>query len=105
MIVRSWRARTTANRAYLYPMHFNEVVLPRLRALEGFRGAYLLRRDDEREEVEFVVQTLWDSMEAVTRFAGATPDVAVVDAEAEEAFTTFDAHVLHHEVLIGPRPA
>lgn len=102
MIVRTWRARTTTDRAYLYPMHFTEEVLPRLRALDGFEGAYLLRRDETHDHVEFLVQTLWESMEAVRRFAGATPDVAVVDVDAEAMLTSFDAHVAHYEILVAP---
>lgn len=100
MIARSWRARARADRAHLYPEHFSEAVLPRLRALTGFVGASLLRRTDD-QEVEYVVLSYWESMEAVARFAGATPDVAVVDAEARTALSSFDERVLHYEVVAG----
>ena len=98
MIVRVWRARAELDRAHLYAAHFIEAVRPRLAALPGCRGAYLLRRVDGAG-VEFVVQTLWDSMDAVEQFAGATPDVAVVDDEARAVLTSFDSNVKHYEVL------
>jgi len=101
MIIRTWRARAAADRAHLYPRHFADVVLPRLDALPGFAGAYLLRRD-LGGEVEFVVHTQWDSRDAIARFAGPTPDVAVVDPAAEAMLSGYDATVSHYEVLLSP---
>ena len=101
MIVRVWRARAALHSAHLYPTHFTDAVLPRLLALPGFRGAYLLRRADD-VGVEFVVQTLWDSMEAVERFAGPNPDVAVVDADARAVLVSFDSVVQHYDVAVSP---
>jgi len=98
MIARVWSARAELDQAHLYAAHFTEAVLPRLAALPGCRGAYLLRRVDG-DSVEFVVQTLWDSMDAVSEFAGATPDLAVVDDEARAVLTSFDSGVKHYEVL------
>jgi heme-degrading monooxygenase HmoA len=100
MIARTWRGRANAAQAHLYSEHFSEAVLPRLRALTGFVGASLLRRADG-DEVEYIVLTYWDSMEAVARFAGPTPDVAVVDAEARAALISFDEQVLHYDVVAG----
>jgi heme-degrading monooxygenase HmoA len=101
MIARVWRARASVQLAHQYTKHFNEAVLPRLRALPGFRGAYLLQRADAAG-VELVVQTLWDSMDAVKRFAGPEPDVAVVDEEARAVLISFDAFVHHYDVVVNP---
>ena len=101
MILRSWRARAAADRAHLYPEHLVGAVLPRLRTLPGFLGAYLLRRV-EGDEVEFVVQTLWASMAAVEQFAGPTPELAVVEPAARAALTSYDATVRHYDVLVSP---
>ena len=57
MIIRTWRARAAPDRRDLYPRHFTATVLPKLREISGFLGAYLLARD-VGAEVEFVVQTL-----------------------------------------------
>jgi heme-degrading monooxygenase HmoA len=100
MIVRSWRGRTAADGADAYVRHLTEAVVPKLEAIPGFCGITLLRRLDGRE-IEFVVQTFWESMQAVERFAGLTPEVAVVDAEARTVLSSFDETVLHYDVVIG----
>ena len=100
MIVRTWRARAAADERERYPRHFAAVVLPRLREVPGFLGALLLGRDADGG-VEFVVQSRWASREAVARFGGATPDVAVVDPDAEATLTAYDHTVTHHELLVS----
>ncbi len=94
MIVRSWRGRAPRDRADGYTRHFFDVVLPKLQSLPGFAGATLLRRP-AGDETEFLVLTSWDSMDAVKLFAGDTPDVAVVDADARALLSTFDTTVDH----------
>jgi predicted SnoaL-like aldol condensation-catalyzing enzyme/heme-degrading monooxygenase HmoA len=100
MILRSWRARVAAAREQLYPRHFFDAVLPRLRALPGFRGASLLRRS-VGGDVEFVVHTQWDSMQAVERFSGSRTDAAVVEPAAHATLDSFDTTVEHHEIVEG----
>lgn len=101
MIARTWRAMAAADRRHLYVAHFTVAVLPKLRNIPGFAGAYLLERDMGLE-VEFVVQSLWESADAVARFAGPDLDVAVVDVEAEAMLLGYDRAVVHHTVLIAP---
>jgi heme-degrading monooxygenase HmoA len=101
MIVRTWRARAALDREHLYPQYLSDVVLPKLRVIPGYLGAYLLRRADRRE-VEFVLQTLWASFEAIQRFAGPAPERAVIEPNAEAMLIDFDTTVTHHEVLVSP---
>ena len=101
MIVRSWRAFAHSGAADQYPRHLLEVVKPRLERLTGFRGLYLLRRKDG-DEVEYVVQTLWDSRAAIEAFAGPRLEEAVVEPEAAAALVRYDRHVTHYEVLSKP---
>jgi hypothetical protein len=49
--------------------------------------------------VELVVLTLWESMEAVGKFAGVKPEKAVVEPEARAALTDFDETVTHFEIV------
>jgi hypothetical protein len=51
--------------------------------------------------VEFVVQTYWESMQAIAQFAGPNPEVAVVEPAARAALSSFDHIVLHYEVVAG----
>ena len=93
-----WRARSTAENAHKYAQHATKKVFPALRAIEGHRGAYLLRRVVDGA-IELVVLTLWESMEAVRRFAGAEPEKAVVEPEARAVLSNFDESVTHFEVV------
>jgi heme-degrading monooxygenase HmoA len=101
MVVRTWRGYGAVADAQAYPRHLLQSVRPKLEQLAGFRGLYLLRRRDF-EEIEFLVLTLWDSMEAVHTFAGEQPEQAVVEPEARAALVRFDNTVQHYEVLAGP---
>ena len=75
-------------------------LLPCLRAIEGHRGAYLLRRAVE-EAVELVVLTLWESMGAVRKFAGVEPEKAVIEPEARAMLTSCDESVTHFTARNG----
>ncbi len=99
MIIRSWHAVATAEGADAYREHFSNSVLPELQRIDGYRGAYLLRRDRDGH-VELQVLTLWDSLEAIARFAGASLENAVVEPVAQAALTSYDATVTHHTVIV-----
>lgn len=98
MIARLWRgvARTAAD-ADAYERHVTQTVFPSLASIPGHRGARVLRRASG-EQVEFLVMTTWDSMDAVRKFAGADPDVAVVEPEAQAVLSDYDAFVRHYEI-------
>jgi heme-degrading monooxygenase HmoA/uncharacterized protein YciI len=97
-ILRIWRARSTFENSGEYVQHATKKVFPTLRAIEGHRGAYLLRRAIDGA-TEFVVLTVWESMEAVRKFAGKEPEKAVVEPEARAALTSFDDSVTHFEIV------
>ena len=93
MIVRAWHATATAEGADAYREHFTRAVLPELQRIDGYQGAYLLRRDQ--------VLTLWDSLEAISSFAGANPENAVVEPAAHAALVSYDSTVTHHTVVVN----
>ena len=71
MITRIWRGWTTPENADAYQRIVSQEVLPGIAArnLDGYHGAYLLRRD-LGGEVEFATMMLFDSLEQVRGFAG-----------------------------------
>jgi len=69
MIARSWDGCTTAAQADEYTEYIQRTGVADLAATEGNRGVWLLRRS-EGDRVRFRVVSLWDSMDAVRRFAG-----------------------------------
>jgi heme-degrading monooxygenase HmoA len=99
VIVRAWHATATAEGADAYHQHFTRAVLPALQPIDGYHGAYLLRRDHDGH-IELQVLTVWDSLDAIRRFAGTNPDHAVVEPDAQAALASYDTTVTHHSVLV-----
>lgn len=98
VIARIWHGRADADGAERYHLHFIESVLPDLRRVDGFRAGYLLRRDQDGQ-VALQVVTLWESFDAITAFAGANVDAAVVEPEARAALSDYDRTVTHYTVV------
>lgn len=98
MILRMWKAQSTATGARDYIHHAKTKVFPKVRAIEGSRGGYLLSRTVEGG-VELAVVTLWQSIDAIRRFAGPEPDKAVIEPEARAVLTSFDEYVTHFSVI------
>jgi heme-degrading monooxygenase HmoA len=97
MIVRSWRARASREKAPLYIEHARSRVFPHIAHIAGHKGALVLRRDRDGD-VEILVLTVWSSMQAIAAFAGDAPEHAVVEPEAEALLLNYDRTVQHYEV-------
>jgi hypothetical protein len=72
-------------------------VLPSLRSIEGYQGGYILRSDG-RQEAEFAVINLFDSLDGVRRFAGPDYTVPVFEPEAKKLLCRADPFAMHYEV-------
>jgi hypothetical protein len=99
MIVRTWSARATKSRAEAYSAYFEKTLLPQLRQLSGFSGAFLLARDDGGL-VELTAHTLWASLDAIRAFARDDIATAVVEPEALAVLQHSDSTVVHRDVLL-----
>lgn len=99
MIARHWRGWTKTHHADAYEEFLTAKVLPGLRDIEGYRGGYVLRKNGA-EEVEFVVINLFDSVEAVQRFAGLDYSVPVFEPEARVLLSRIDPVAVHYEVCV-----
>jgi heme-degrading monooxygenase HmoA len=101
VIGRLWHGWTSRDKADVYEQLLRKEVLPGIHKVDGYKGAYLLRRDVQ-EGVEFVTLTLFESMDAVRAFAGEDYEVAVVPPKARELLSRFDPTSDHFEVVIQP---
>jgi heme-degrading monooxygenase HmoA len=101
MIGRMWRGRATAENADAYEDLLRTRVLPGIETINGYQGAYLMRRKVE-DGTEFVTLTLFDSLNAVREFAGPDYETAVVIPEAEALLWSFDETATHYEIAIQP---
>ena len=59
-------------------------------------------RREVPEGAEFVTLTLFESMDAVRRFAGDDPEKAVVPEQARRLLARFDSRSVHYTVLLEP---
>jgi hypothetical protein len=100
MIARHWRGWTEVHNADAYEALLKNTVLPGLKEVEGYCGGYVLRNDGARE-VEFVVVNLFDSLEAIKRFAGEDYTVAVFEPEARELLSRIEAVAMHYDVRVN----
>jgi antibiotic biosynthesis monooxygenase (ABM) superfamily enzyme len=101
MISRVWHGWTKPENADAYERLLRTKVFPWIARIDGYRGAFLLRRDDG-DEVEFVTITRFDSLDAVRAFAGDDEEASVVLPEAEALLSRFDALSVHYETVIEP---
>lgn len=97
MIARHWRGWTEVQNAAAYEQLLKEKVLPALRQLQGYKGGYILRSDGA-QEAEFVVVNLFDSLEAVKRFAGEDYTVPVFEPEARKLLSKVEPVARHYDV-------
>jgi heme-degrading monooxygenase HmoA len=76
-------------------------MLPELQTLNGFKALYLLRRDLEGE-TEFVVITLWNSLDSIRVFAGDDSEKAVIDPEGAQHLLRYELRTKHYDILLAP---
>ena len=104
MIIRTWKARTSTELTPRYLEQVRAVVIPHLQSFSGYKGAQFTTRGTG-DDVEVLVLTYWDSIEAVRAFAGAEETHAYMPPEIAETLTSYDGTSDHFEVLIDDRPS
>ena len=86
MIARIWQARTRPGMGKPYRSYLEQTGVKEYKATEGCRNVLVLTREIG-DATEYLLITLWDSMEAVKRFAGPDPERAVYYPEDERYFS------------------
>jgi heme-degrading monooxygenase HmoA len=71
------------------------------RATPGNRGVLALRHD-EGDQTHFQLITLWESRDAIARFAGDDIDRARYYPEDGDFLLEFEPRVTHHDVVVAP---
>jgi hypothetical protein len=104
LTARIWSATATSAGARDYSRYFAGTLLPELRKLPGFAGAYLLRRDPGGDgTVELTAHTFWESPEAIRAFAGDDITLSIVEPEAQAMLLEFDRTAAHRAVAVDGR--
>jgi hypothetical protein len=98
MIERHWKGLCRREKATAYRDHLVDDTFKQLELLEGFLSARILTRETV-EGIEFLVITIWRSLEDITRFSGNDIKKAVVPVFVQELMIGYDQIALHYEVL------
>ncbi|MDH3215052.1 MAG: antibiotic biosynthesis monooxygenase [Candidatus Krumholzibacteria bacterium] len=101
MIARTWTGRTPHEKSEAYLDYVLRTGVEEQRRTPGNLGSWVLRRR-LGDEAEFVVMSLWDSLESVKAFAGKDIDKARYYREDDDYLVDKPLHVVHHDVAHGP---
>jgi antibiotic biosynthesis monooxygenase (ABM) superfamily enzyme len=101
VIARIWHGWTKPADAKTYEKLLRDEIFPSIaeQKIKGYRGAELFIREDG-DEVEFVTLLRFDSMDAVTEFAGPNTSKPVIFPKAEALITRMEP-ARHYRVAIG----
>lgn len=99
MISRIWHGYTTPAKADAYEALLKSEIFIGIqnRKIQGYKGTQLLRRT-VGDEVEFITEMWFDSIEAIKEFAGEDYEACVVPPKAREILSRFDLRSQHYEV-------
>jgi heme-degrading monooxygenase HmoA len=100
LIARIWHGVTDSARADEYAAYLERTGARECRGTPGNRGVYVLRRiKQDRAEFRFI--SLWDSLEAIRRFAGEDYEKARYYPEDRDFLVELEPFVDHYEVIAG----
>jgi heme-degrading monooxygenase HmoA len=97
MIARTWRGATREQDAEAYLRYLEETGLRAYRATPGNLGVLALRRVRDGR-AEFLLLSLWESAEAIRRFAGEDVERAVFYPEDDRFLIDREDRVCHYDV-------
>lgn len=98
MIARTWHGRVPAARADAYHSYLLRTGLPDYRSTPG-NVAVLVERWIDGDEDHFLLTTVWESIDAIKRFAGEDYEVAKYYPEDDDYLLEREPTVRHTEVL------
>ena len=100
MIARTWHGRVPTTKADAYHGYLLRTGLLDYAVTPGNRGVQVLRRAEDGV-THFLLITLWDSLEAIRRFAGDDYARARYYPEDDDYLLEREALVTHYDVLAG----
>lgn len=101
MIARIWHGTTTIAKANAYmEEYFHKTGLADYQTTEGNLGVLVLRQDED-EQADFLMITLWESQDAIKKFAGDDINQARYYPEDHHYFAELEPNVAHYDVLVN----
>jgi hypothetical protein len=99
MISRHWKGIAKSGKADSYIDHLKNDTFPKLREIDGFVNASILRRR-VYEGTEILIITVWESIDAIKAFAGEVAEMAVVPPVVQDMMLEYDRKAIHYEVTM-----
>jgi heme-degrading monooxygenase HmoA len=103
MIARIWKGAVRRSDSDAYSRYMTETGVAGYAATDGNAGVWMLRRD-VGDNTEFLMFTLWDSLDAVRNFAGEGYEAAVFYPEDDRFLVDRDLGASHWVVDAQVRP-
>ncbi|HJR67848.1 MAG TPA: hypothetical protein VJ802_15565 [Gemmatimonadaceae bacterium] len=100
MIARTWHGRVPASKADAYEAFLHRTGLADIAATPGNRGVIVLRRTIDGV-AHFGLTSLWDSVEAIQRFAGEDYARARYYDEDDDYLLEREPFVTHDDVILA----
>lgn len=104
MIARSWHGRVPASRIADYYAYLQRTGLADYQATPGNLGI-LVQQWTEGDVGHFLLTTLWESIDAIKRFAGEEYTVARYYPEDDDFLMEREPYVTHTTVLLAAMPS
>jgi heme-degrading monooxygenase HmoA len=103
MIARIWRGAVMSEDSDAYADYMQDTGVAGYARTPGNRGVWMLRRD-LGDRTEFVMFTLWDSIEAIKAFAGEDYETAVFYPEDDRFLVERELKSAHYELHTRAEP-
>jgi heme-degrading monooxygenase HmoA len=103
MIARIWRGAVLSEDSDAYADYMQDTGVAGYARTPGNRGVWMLRRD-LGDRTEFVMFTLWDSIEAIKAFAGEDYETAVFYPEDDRFLVERELKSAHYELHTRAEP-
>ncbi len=100
MIARTWSGKTRSRDAERYLEYLHETGLREIGSTPGNRGVWVLRRLDGGE-AEFLLISLWDSIDSIRAFTGPSPEKARYYPEDDAFLLGKSENVDHFEIAFS----
>jgi heme-degrading monooxygenase HmoA len=97
VIARIWKGTVREHDGDAYADYMRKTGIPGYASTPGNRGVWMLRRNID-ERTEFLMFTLWDSLERVKAFAGEDYETAVFYPEDDRFLVERDLRSTHYVV-------
>ena len=97
-IMRLWHGEVAIEKADEYEKFMIERAAPDYGSVEGLNKLYFQRKNEEKK-AHFLLVTIWDSIDAVKKFAGDNPEIAKYYPEDDAFLLEKEKHVSMYEVF------